>query len=118
MHNSDIDLINFLNNLLEKAPLKRLSNYIQIKNNKWFNNFLWDNLTSFKLNPPYIPNVKKDQFNLKKDKDSGLVFGTMLTSYLNRYFLIINKESLKYESKFKYEDSQEKNKIDCWITRF
>ena len=41
--------------MLDKNPSNRLSTYQSIKNNSWFKDFKWDELTNLNLKAPYIP---------------------------------------------------------------
>lgn len=47
---------------MNKNPLSRLYNFIQIKNHKWFEGFSWDDLISFNLKAPYLPPVEKIEY--------------------------------------------------------
>lgn len=44
--------------MLCKNPLSRLSKFSHIKSHPWFSNFLWDNLISLDIQPPFLAKIK------------------------------------------------------------
>ena len=52
--------------MLDKNPSYRLSNFHSIKNNLWFKDFKWDELTNLNLKPPYLPIIHNSSFDFNE----------------------------------------------------
>ena len=51
----DKEFKHLMKKMLDKNPSNRLSTFQSIKNNSWFKDFKWDELTNLNLKAPYIP---------------------------------------------------------------
>ena len=52
--------------MLDKNPSYRLSTFHSIKNNTWFKDFKWDELTNLNLKPPYLPVISPSSFDFNE----------------------------------------------------
>ena len=59
----DKDFKHLMKKMLDKNPSYRLANYYSIKNNIWFKDFKWDELTNLNLKAPYLPIIPFDSFD-------------------------------------------------------
>jgi hypothetical protein len=60
---TDKDFILLMKQMLAKNPVNRLYNFEVIKQNSWFTNFDWDNLSQLSMEAPYVPKLNKDDLN-------------------------------------------------------
>jgi len=56
----DKDFKYFLNLMLSKNPLNRISKLADIRNNIFFKDFSWDNLITLNCEPAYKPEITRD----------------------------------------------------------
>ena len=61
----DKEYINLLTEMLNKDQSKRLNKFNDISNHIWFKGFNWEDLTSFRMKPPYIPKVINNEDKCK-----------------------------------------------------
>jgi cGMP-dependent protein kinase len=59
----DKEFKHIMNKMLDKNPSYRLSNYHSIKNQAWFKDFNWDELSNLNLKAPYIPIIPESNFD-------------------------------------------------------
>ncbi len=87
------ELIKFLSALLNKNPLSRLYNYLQIKNNSWFKDFNWDELILLSMESPYKP------INIESEVKSEETFG----EYISKEKCKEVNDTVKYQIQDNYE---------------
>ena len=59
----DKEFKHIMKKMLDKNPSYRLSNYHSIKNQAWFKDFNWDELSNLNLKAPYIPIIPESNFD-------------------------------------------------------
>ena len=59
----DKEFKHIMKKMLDKNPSYRLCNYYSIKNQAWFKDFNWDELSNLNLKAPYIPIIPESNFD-------------------------------------------------------
>ena len=52
-----------MKSMLAKNPIKRMTKFEDIKNHSWFQDFGWDDILEFSINPPYKPILINDKLS-------------------------------------------------------
>ena len=59
----DKEFKHIMKKMLDKNPSNRLSNFHSIKNQAWFKDFNWDELSNLNLKAPYLPILPEGEFD-------------------------------------------------------
>ena len=59
----DKEFKHIMKKMLDKNPSYRLCNFHSIKNQAWFKDFNWDELSNLNLKAPYIPKIPESNFD-------------------------------------------------------
>ena len=110
----DKEFKHIMKKMLDKNPSYRLSNFNSIKNNAWFKDFKWDELTNLNLKPPYLPLIPNSSFEY--NEQSKPLFNDDEKKF--KKYVDFMKENYK-ENEMKESISQEKiNEYKKWLNKF
>jgi cGMP-dependent protein kinase len=94
----DKDFKHLMKKMLDKNPSYRLANFYSIKNNIWFKDFKWDELSNLNLKAPYLPIIPFDPFDF--DVHCKPIFEYKKQD-LQKYVDFIQKNTTNFELKEK-----------------
>ena len=94
----DKDFKHLMKKMLDKNPSYRLANFYSIKNNIWFKDFKWDELSNLNLKAPYLPIIPFDSFDF--DVHCKPIF-EYKNQDLQKYVDFIQKNTTNFELKEK-----------------
>ena len=110
----DKEFKHIMKKMLDKNPSYRLSNFHSIKNNVWFKDFKWDELTNLNLKPPYLPIIPYSAFDF--NEQCKPLFNDEEQKF--KKYIDFMKENYK-ENETKESLSKEKiNEYKKWLDKF
>ena len=110
----DKDFKHLMKKMLDKNPSYRLANFYSIKNNIWFKDFKWDELSNLNLKAPYIPIIPFDSFDF--DVQCKPIFEYKKQD-LQKYVDFIKKNTSNFELKEKIP-KEKLIEYKKWFDRF
>ena len=101
--------------MLDKNPSYRLCNYHSIKNQAWFKDFNWDELSNLNLKAPYIPIIPESNFDF--DEQCKPKFDVINHNF--REYMDYLKENNKQFEDLKNQITKEQNdEYMKWYNKF
>ena len=111
----DKEFKHIMKKMLDKNPSNRLSNFHSIKNQAWFKDFNWDELSNLNLKAPYIPILPEGQFDF--DEQCKPKF-TVINNNFREYVDYVKENNQNY-SDIGIEITQaQKDEYNKWYNKF
>lgn len=101
--------------MLDKNPSNRLSNFHSIKNQAWFKDFNWDELSNLNLKAPYIPILPESQFDF--DEQCKPKF-SVINNEFREYVDYIKENNKNYDDVGDEITQQQKDEYMKWYNKF
>ena len=111
----DKEFKHIMKKMLDKNPSYRLCNYHSIKNQAWFKDFNWDELSNLNLKAPYIPIIPESNFDF--DEQCKPKFDVINHNF--REYMDYLKENNKQFEDLKNQITKEQNdEYMKWYNKF
>ena len=113
--NVDKEFKHIMKKMLDKNPSYRLCNFYSIKNQAWFKDFNWDELSNLNLKAPYIPVIPEFEFDF--DEQCKPKFDVEKKKF--REYVDYIKECNEFYEDINNSFSEEKlNNYKIWYEKF
>ena len=111
----DKEFKHIMKKMLDKNPSNRLSNFHSIKNQAWFKDFNWDELSNLNLKAPYIPILPESQFDF--DEQCKPKF-SVINNEFREYVDYIKENNKNYNDVGDEITQQQKDEYMKWYNKF
>ena len=111
----DKEFKHIMKKMLDKNPSYRLCNFHSIKNQAWFKDFNWDELSNLNLKAPYIPVIPESNFDFDEQCKPKFDFENSVFREYVDYLKENNKQFEEAENKISKEQNDEYMK---WYNKF
>ena len=111
----DKEFKHIMKKMLDKNPSNRLSNFHSIKNQAWFKDFNWDELSNLNLKAPYIPILPESQFDF--DEQCKPKF-SVINNEFREYVDYIKENNKNYDDVGDEITQQQKDEYMKWYNKF
>ena len=111
----DKEFKHIMKKMLDKNPSYRLCNFHSIKNQAWFKDFNWDELSNLNLKAPYIPVIPESNFDFDEQCKPKFDFENSVFREYVDYLKENNKQFEEDEKKISKEQNDEYMK---WYNKF
>ena len=111
----DKEFKHIMKKMLDKNPSYRLCNFYSIKNQAWFKDFNWDELSNLNLKAPYIPVIPEFEFDF--DEQCKPKFDVDKNKF-REYVDYITESNKQYENIENNISEEKLNEYKKWYDKF